>query len=233
MGMSKDAIGGQRELTYKALADSTRRHLLRLLDDAGSPLGVGVLAEQTGLHRNTIRDHLEMLRSAGLVTRTAEERDRPGRPKMLYSPAPLEARSPGFEGYRFLAEVLTGYMQANLDDPGKAAEEAGHAWGRYLVERPQPFAQPDSVRVVTEIVATLTALGFSPEEAESDGGFRVRLHDCPFREVATGRADIVCGVHLGLLRGMAEELGGSAVITSLEPFVEPSLCVIEIEARDR
>lgn len=230
--MSNETIGKQRELTYKALADPTRRHLLRLLDDADTPLEVNVLADQTGLHRNTIRDHLEMLRRSGLVTRTAEDRDRPGRPKMLYSAAPLEMRSPGFEGYRFLAEILASYMQANLEDPAKIAEEAGRAWGRYLVERPQPFAEPDSLQVVDQIVTTLGELGFSPEETAHDEGFNVKLHDCPFREVARARTDIVCGVHLGILRGMAEELGGSAAITDLKPFVEPSLCLVEIEARD-
>lgn len=230
--MSDETIGRRRELTYKALADPTRRHLLRLLDDADMPLEVGVLADQTALHRNTVRDHLEMLRRAGLVTRTAEERDRPGRPKMLYSAAPLETRSPAFEGYRFLAEVLASYMQANLDEPAKIAEEAGHAWGRYLVERPQPFAEPDSLQVVDQIVTALSELGFSPEESAVEDGFNVKLHDCPFREVARARTDVVCGVHLGILRGMAEELGGAATITDLRPFVEPSLCVVDIEARD-
>lgn len=230
--MSDKTIGRRRELTYKALADPTRRHLLRLLDDADAPLEVSVLADQTDLHQNTVRDHLEMLRRAGLVTRTAEDRDRPGRPKMLYSAAPLETRSPGFEGYRFLAEVLASYMQANLEEPGKIAEEAGRAWGRYLVERPQPFATPDSLQVVDQIVTALAELGFSPEESPEEDGFNVKLHDCPFREVARARTDVVCGVHLGMLRGMAEELGGSASITDLKPFVEPSLCVVEIAARD-
>ena len=230
--MSSETIGKRRELTYKALADPTRRHLLRLLDDADAPLEVGVLADQTGLHRNTVRDHLEMLRRAGLVSRAAEDRNRPGRPKMLYSAAPLETRSPGFEGYRFLAEVLASYMQANMTEPGKIAEEAGRVWGRHLVERPQPFAEPDSVQVVDQIVMALAELGFSPEESAGEDGFNVKLHDCPFREVARARTDVVCGVHLGILRGMAEELGGAATITGLKPFVEPSLCLVEIEARD-
>lgn len=228
--MSGATIGKRRELTYKALADPTRRHLLRLLDDAETPLEVSVLADQTGLHRNTVRDHLEMLRRAGLVSRTAEDRSRPGRPKMLYSAAPMETRSPGFEGYRFLAEVLASYMQANMSEPGKIAEEAGRAWGRYLVERPQPFAEPDSSQVVDQIVTALAELGFSPEETTRKEGFNVKLHDCPFREVARARTDVVCGVHLGILRGMAEELGGAATITDLKPFVEPSLCLVEIEA---
>lgn len=226
--MPDRTIGERRELAYKALGDATRRHLLRLLDDAVEPMEVGALAEQVRLHPNTVRDHLEMLRQAGLVTRAAEERDRPGRPKMLYSPVPPESRSPGFEGYRFLAELLAGYLEAHLDDPGRAAEEAGRAWGRYLVDKPEPFAVPDAAEVIQQIVGMLAGLGFAPEQEPRDSGFRIRLHDCPFRDVARNRTDVVCGVHLGILRGVAEELGGSVRIDDLLPFVEPSLCLVEI-----
>ena len=103
--MSTQSIGERSDLTYRALADPTRRHLLRLLDDSEEPLEVGAMSEQVGLHPNTVRDHLNVLSQAGLVTRTAEKRTRPGRPKMLYEAAPHETRSPGAEGYRFLAEV--------------------------------------------------------------------------------------------------------------------------------
>ncbi len=229
--MSDNTLGERRELSYKALADPTRRHLLRLLDDALEPIEVGALAEQLGLHPNTVRDHLELLRQAGLVTRVAEKRERPGRPKMLYSSLPQEARSPGFEGYRFLAEVLAGYLQAHVDDPAGAAEEAGRAWGRYMVNKPEPFARPLAADVLAQIVNTLVELGFAPEEEANRGGFRIRLHDCPFREVAQTRTEVVCGVHLGILRGMAEELGGSVLVDDLIPFFEPSMCVVELSER--
>jgi predicted ArsR family transcriptional regulator len=221
----KSSIGTRSELTYRALADPTRRHLLRLLDDAADPMEVAELSAQIGLHPNTVRDHLKLLGEAGLVTRTTEERDRPGRPKMLYEAAPRQTRSPGIEGYRFLAEVLAGYMKAHLEDASAAAEQAGKAWGRYMVDRPEPFARPDSTEVVAQIVTLLAELGFAPEERGEDGRFVVRLHDCPFRDVARSHTDVVCSVHLGILRGMAEELGDSLSVDDLEPFVEPSLCI--------
>lgn len=231
MVVTRERIGQRRELTYKALADPTRRHLLRLLDDAASPIEVSALAAQVGLHQNTVRDHLELLRDAGLVVKSAERRDRPGRPKMLYSSTPLEERSPSFEGYRFLAEILAGYMGANLEDPKSAAEAAGRAWGRHMIDGPEPFARLDPVQIVDRIVEALAGLGFSPEPESKDEGFRVKLHDCPFREIARVRTDVVCGVHLGILRGMAEELGGTATIDDLLPFVEPSLCLVDISTK--
>ena len=226
--MSTHPIGGRSELTYRALADPNRRHLLRLLDDAESPLEVDTLSRQVGLHPNTVREHLELLSQAGLVTRTPEKRTRPGRPKMLYEAAPRETRSPGSEGYRFLAEVLASYMEATLDDPAAAAEEAGRVWGRYMVDRPAPFLQLDTSGVVGQIVTTLSELGFAPEEHQDERRILIRLHDCPFRDVARTRGDVVCSVHLGILRGMAEELGGSVSVDELLPFVEPSLCTANL-----
>jgi predicted ArsR family transcriptional regulator len=223
--MSRQLLGERRELTYRALADPSRRHLLRMLDDAGEALDVDMLSARIGLHPNTVRVHLELLRHAGMVTRSAEPRSRPGRPKMLYRSAPRRTRSPGAEGYQFLADVLAGCMQVHLPDPGAVAEEAGRVWGRYMVERPEPFAPHATSDVVGQMVTALAQLGFAPEETESGGRILVRLHDCPFREVARNRSEVVCAIHLGILQGMAEELGGSVTVEGLQPFVEPSLCI--------
>ena len=226
--MGTHPTSGRSGLTYRALADPNRRHLLRLLEDAERPLEVNALSEQVGLHPNTVREHLEQLRQAGLVTRTPEKRTRPGRPKMLYEAAPRETRSPGSEGYRLLAEILASYMEATLDDPSAAAEAAGRAWGAYMVERPAPFLHPDTSHVVDQIVTTLSELGFAPEDQHDDKRIVIRLHDCPYRDVARSRGDVVCSVHLGIMRGMTEELGGSVSVDDLQPFVEPSLCIAHL-----
>lgn len=218
----------ERDLRFRALADPTRRDLLRFLDRAGTPQDVRALAAEVGLHPNTVRDHLDLMHRADLVTRTTESRDKPGRPKILFEATARGTRSPGSEGYRFLAEVLAGYMHAHLDNPAAAAEEAGRAWGRYMVTKPQPFDLPDSSEVLEQIVTALAEMGFAPEEEEQDGRFLIRLHDCPFRDVARSRTDVVCSVHLGMLRGMAEELGESMRVDDLAPFVEPTICVASL-----
>lgn len=124
--------------------------------------------------------------------------------------------------------MLAGYLQTHVDDPGGAAEEAGRVWGRYMVNKPEPYSTMTAPEVVSQIADTLLDLGFAPEEAPHEEGFRIRLHDCPFREVARTRTEVVCGVHLGILRGLAEEMGGSVNVDDLLPFVEPSLCLVEL-----
>ena len=221
-----------RDLRFRALADPTRRDLVRFLDRAGTPQDIRALAAEVDLHPNTVRDHLDLLHRAGLVTRTTENRDKPGRPKVLFEAADRGTRSPGSEGYRFLAEVLAGYMHAHLENPAAAAEEAGRAWGRYMVEKPEPFDPPDSNQVLEQIVTALAEMGFAPEEERDDDRFVIRLHDCPFRDLARSRTDVVCSVHLGMLRGMTEELGESMRVDDLSPFVAPSVCVASLSATE-
>jgi predicted ArsR family transcriptional regulator len=94
-----------------------------------------------------------------------------------------------------------------------------------MVDRPEPYAHPGTTDVVGQMVTALAELGFAPEETQEGERIQVRLHDCPFREVAWTNRDVVCSIHLGILRGMAEELGDTVTVEDLKPFVEPSLCI--------
>lgn len=221
----------QDDLRYRALADPNRRHLLRLLDDKAEPMLVSELAAKLGLHINTVRGHLASLEDAGLVERTAAHRRGPGRPSVMYRATSRDVRSPTSEGYRFLAEVLASSIQATSTEPNRVAEEAGHAWGRYLVDRPLPFERVDPARAIQQVLTTLAQLGFSPKAAPDTSSRIIELHDCPFRDLARSRGDVVCSVHKGLVAGMLQELGGSVAIDALEPFVEPSLCIARLSER--
>ena len=222
------ATRDQRDLRYRALADPNRRHLLRLLDDPGKPLLVSTLAARIGLHINTVRGHLVLLEEAGLVERTTEDRRGRGRPRLLYQATSRDAQSPTSEGYRFLAEILASSIQATSSEPDRVAQEAGHAWGRYLVDRPRPFEQITPSQAVQHVLTTLSELGFSPEAAPDTNSVVIELHDCPFRDLARTRGRVICSVHKGLVTGMLQELGGSVTIDALEPFVEPSLCIARL-----
>jgi predicted ArsR family transcriptional regulator len=83
---------------------------------------------------------------------------------------------------------------------------------------------------VEEMVSTLTDLGFEPVVASHDHAVQVELHDCPFREIVRSHGQVVCSMHRGMLRGAVEELGGLTV-DSLQPLVEPSLCLVTLSAR--
>src|SRR5579884_2784666 len=85
---NKDRAEAQSLLAHRALAEVSRVRILEELRRAGRPLVTVELAERVGLHHNTVRAHLEVLQEAGLVTAEPEKRAAPGRPRMVYRPAP-------------------------------------------------------------------------------------------------------------------------------------------------
>jgi predicted ArsR family transcriptional regulator len=71
-------------------------------------------------------------------------------------------------------------------------------------------------------------LGFDPELGGDEAGRQIRLHACPFRDAARANPEVVCSIHLGLLRGTLARLGAPPTTAQLLPFVEPELCVAQL-----
>ncbi len=209
---------------HRALAEASRVRILELLRERG--MDVRELATSLGLHTNTIRSHLDVLSEADLVRTRSAPQEGPGRPRVIYD---LERELPEERGgYKLLARILASYLSASAPDPGAAAEEAGRAWGRYLSGLPQPFVRVGSEEAIKRVVALFTELGFQPEAAGEGDERRILLHRCPFREAATANPEVVCALHLGLLRGALGELGAPVEATRLDPLVEPSLCIAHL-----
>ncbi len=207
---------------------SRGEEVLGLLRGSQRALSAAEVAEATGLHLNTARFHLDGLVEDGLVERTSEPREQPGRPRILYS---AQGPVPGPRSYALLAEMLTGLV-ASLEDAGPAAVEAGRAWGRHLVERAAPSEPVDETEAIARLNGLLTSIGFQPEVRKPRKDTEVCLHHCPFREIAERHTDVVCAIHLGLMQGALEELQAPITATSLEPFVAPNLCVARLTPRE-
>lgn len=202
---------------HRALADPSRARILRTLAEAGGPLDAHDLATRVRLHPNTVRWHLGVLADAGFVSSSTEPRTRPGRPRVVFTAT--EEKAEGREDYRLLAAILAGSL-SGTESGAAAAERAGEAWGRFLVERPRPFARLSAGDAADQVVRLLDEHGFEPERENGD----VLMRRCPFRDLAEQHGDVVCAVHLGLIRGALAEIGAPVTATRLEPFVEPGLC---------
>ena len=213
---------------HQALSNPVRMQLVTVLRATGGGLDVRDLAEEAGLHVNTVRAHLNVLAEAGLVESEPEERDRPGRPRHVYHATPTADDALGGGSYRFLAEVLAGYLASAVEDPKRASEQAGEAWGHYMVEGPEPFRRVAPEDGVDRLMELLAELGFAPELEPDAADPRVLLRRCPFLDVAKEHQDVVCSVHLGLMRGALAELEVDVEATELLPFVEPSVCVTHL-----
>jgi predicted ArsR family transcriptional regulator len=190
----------QREA--RALGDPTRHRLFRYIADAPQPVGVAELTSHVGLNHNAVRQHLAVLKEAGLVTQETEARSRRGRPRLMYRIHPEVAgrwETPG--AYAWLAGVLSGALRRQ-----QGAHQAGRQEGhRRAAELAGPYDSADLLE------AEMTRRGFRPSRTEHGPRISLVLRQCPFAEVAVGDQGTVCQLHLGLAEGLAEGLGSLAI----------------------
>jgi predicted ArsR family transcriptional regulator len=210
---------GRAQLRHVALASPVRQRMLRLLREAAEPLDAAQLGELAGLHVTTARFHLGQLEAAGLVVREPAPAVGRGRPRVTFRAA---AEDPEVTALRELAAVLAAALAADADGGAERARAAGRAWAAA-----HPARQGESV--AEALTRVFDELGFAPEP--SADAARLTLYGCPFREIAREHRGAVCGAHAGLLTGMVESAGGAETDAALLPFVEPTVCAVELRTR--
>jgi predicted ArsR family transcriptional regulator len=212
-----------------------REAVLDAVRSASGEVSVAEIAERADLRPNTVRFHLDALERQGRIERarpTVGAPGGPGRPALHYRVRPGMDPS-GPRSYQLLAEVL---VESLADGPRTRAraQAAGHSFGRRLAR--DTGRRPRSRRAVVDtLVDVLATVGFAPERRTTRGETRIVLRHCPFLELADDRRDVICPVHLGLMQGVVAELGqdagdpvGPVSVDSLEPFVEPDLCLARL-----
>jgi predicted ArsR family transcriptional regulator len=200
--------------------------VLELLESQPGPVTVAELAERAGQHPNTIREHLDTLVADGLAERERAGAEGRGRPSWLYAAV---SRPPAAPEYAGLATALAMQIARTSDNPREEALEAGTTWGAQLAERRPTPSTPAAAR--QSVVELLGGLGFDPEADQRRQ--RVRLRECPLLEAAMEQPDVVCSVHLGLVRGALDAWHTSAEQTSLLPFAEPGACLLHLTGATR
>jgi predicted ArsR family transcriptional regulator len=216
----------QRSKTHGALASTSRMHILSLLRSSDTPLDVAQIAAHSALHPNTVRFHLRVLVDAGLASCRTDPTGSAGRPRLVYTAAGVGDPHP--DGFQLLADILTSYLAASSTVPARLAEEAGQAFARRRQQSAQPVTADEAVRHVTAMFAEL---GFEPELVGDGQDVQMRLRACPFGALADKYPEVVCAMHLGLLRGILHQLDAPVTARSMRPFVEPHLCVAHLGPR--
>ena len=204
-------------------ASKPRRRLLKLLRRSETPLDVYELAAATGLHITTVRFHLDVLAKADRIAIQKSPRTTPGRPRTVYT---IRTEETPPDGYRPLAAVLAANLGATPRTRRSRAERAGRDWAISLVPpTDRTVDTDDAARRITELFAEMN---FDPElddRTPSSGERKIRLRACPYRDVARDHPEVVCSIHLGLLKGALAALGDPPTTGRLQPFVKPHLCV--------
>lgn len=221
--MTPRPVSASADDVHAVLASPTRRRLLELLRSDPTARDVHDLGTAMGLHPSTVRVHLETMRRAGLVRRQTRRRDGRGRPRTAYAAAEAEQERAGYQG---LAAILAAGLADTAAGRSARAEQIGEQWAGELSDAPSLDAAADD-DVERHVTGLFERLGFAPELRDSEHGSEIALRACPFRSVARQHPEVVCAVHLGLLRGSLERLG-AATAPRLLPFVEPELCLVQL-----
>lgn len=182
----------------RALGDATRYRLFRYIVEAARPVGVSELTEHVRLNHNAVRQHLAVLKDAGLVIEETEPRDRPGRPRLLYRQHPEVAERWDVPGsYAWLAGLLSAAVRRK-QNPRQVGRQDGH---RRAAEISGPGDPADLLE------QEISRRGFRPVRTGRGSRVEFVLRRCPFAEVAAADPGTICQLHLGLAEGLTEGLG--------------------------
>ncbi len=191
---------------YRTLASLSRINLLNELQQRGAKT-ITELADATGLHHNTAREHLHRLIDAGFVDSEPLPSVTKGRPKLRYRAA------------------------RGVDSPAKKARHDAAVRRTELLHRMLPVT--DVSQKISPLTQQIDALddhmdqcGF---EADIDAdNAHMTMHDCPFADLARSNPQ-VCQVHFALVQDALDVEDGPLRAKELHPFSGPKTCRVDLD----
>ena len=176
---------------------ATRQRILELLQDARI-LTVEELAAKLGLTPVTVRHHLDILKSEGLVeVPEVRRRDAPGRPQYTFQ---LTSAALAFfpKNYQSFTNLMLTEISASMP-PEQMEHILDNVAARMAAEAAIPGPDAPSEQRLQAAVDYLNSRGYVAEWArEPDGAYILRTHNCPYHEVSRQHTEL-CSMDLKLV----------------------------------
>lgn len=211
-----------------ALEHPSRRRIAEALATSRDGMTAFELATAVELHHNAVRQHLEAMARAGLVSATRDApAGRRGRPSIRYRLVSQEAVEAA--GHRELVRLLMQLVR-RAGAGERDAEEFGREEGRLIAE---------SGGGARALLDNLARLGFAPDDVTGEalrrrGEMEVRLRHCPFKEAVLAEGGhLVCALHRGLTLGILDRAAEDANLAAFEPHDPiPAGCRVAVRGLD-
>lgn len=200
----------RRPTAYNAISTSSRVAILHLLQTTPQQT-VGELVKATGLHPNTVREHLQRLIERGFVATEVENRTVRGRPRVFYRAVDGASVSSPEHRRKVQAAVERGDLMRRV-----MPETAGSLTG-------------EEQHQLDALVEQLLDGGFDPEIDED--GLTIDLTPCAHAADQADHRETLCEVHLGLMQGALREAGGPLAVDGMRSSCDPQQCVIQLLRR--
>jgi predicted ArsR family transcriptional regulator len=191
---------------YSALSSYSRVELLRLMQSRPHRT-IAELTDATGLHANTVREHLQRLIEGGYVVGVREHRTTRGRPRVLYSAVTDATTSPVAQR------------------KARAAAERGDLMRRVMPSGPTDLPD-EAVHQLDALIDDLGEAGFDPLVDED--ALTVDLTPCRYASEQPEHRETLCAVHLGLMDAVLVQSGGPLRVDRLAPTCDPTQCVVHL-----
>lgn len=196
---------------YSAISSYSRVEIMHLVQQRPRRT-IAELVEATGLHPNTVREHLQRLIDAGYIVAETEHRTTRGRPRVLYTAA-------------------TGQDAASSPIAAQRAQDAARRGD--LLRRVYPAGgderlDAEALHQLDALVEDLGDAGFDPLVDETT--LTVDLTPCPHATTADHRG-MLCSVHVGLMDGVLSQAGGPLKVDGIAPSCDPAQCVVQLSVR--
>ena len=202
------------------LDDPARRAAYLAVRIAGRPLTRAEVAEEVGISVRLAAFHLEKLLSEGFLEATYERDEGSvgvGHPAKRYRPTGLELEvSIPPRRYDLAAEILAEALEAQAPYPSlESLADVAAEYGRQIGRRAR--ARNGGSRLLT----ALNVIGYEPAISGND----VVLRNCPFRQVAQARPEIICQMNLAFVAGVLAGTQSRSLHAVLSPSTE-RCCVV-------
>jgi predicted ArsR family transcriptional regulator len=207
-----------------ALGDPVRRALYRYVVAQPNPVRRTEAADALGIAQHSAKFHLDRLETDGLLDAEYARppgKDGPGagRPAKRYrrpkgeTVVSLPARRYDLVGH-VMAEAIstaTGSGVPIAQSLRRAAAAAGRRLGDAAQARiGRHRGKTASIQAVTDV---LTDCGYEPRVS----GGAIILANCPFHSLAEDYTELICGMNLDLLNGLATTCGRAGLHPELDP----------------
>jgi len=200
----------------------TRTRVLAALQAAGSPMTVTTIAEELGVHPNSVRFHLDHLIAADLVIAAKGTGSGQGRPPTTYRVSP-DAPPMSSQHLLELASVLLAHFVPDGPDTRGRAVAAGRDWAAGLADPDRPgHSTPEGI--VDQLIEHLSERGFATERTATGLAFT----RCPFwNTIPPEHLPVVCAIHQGLVDGFLAQAGTQIRAGDIRSDTRP--CLVDLE----
>lgn len=173
-------------------------------------IGFADLSASTGLHENTLRDHLRVLEAEGFIRSDALRSGGRGRPRTVFTP-------------------VRGDDDSDLAENRIAeAKRQGDLFRRVLGVDDSSLDE-DARHQIDALYQHLDDVGLEPDIDETT--LTVELNPCPFHSLLEDNRDVACRVHEELIRVVLQRAGGPVELRQLNPYTTPESCHAHLSLR--